>query len=326
MSTADANVSRTKAWLMAARPQTLPAGASPVVVGAGLAVHEGVFAPLPWLAALLGALLIQVGTNFANDYYDAVKGADTEEREGFTRVTQSDLIPATQVKRAMWATYGLAVLVGVYLVVLGGVPILVVGLSSIAAGVLYTGGPYPYGYRGLGDLFVFVYFGVVAVTGTFYVQAVAAGGVSTFPTTVPPGTVTPAVVVASLPAAGLSTAILVVNNIRDRETDAEAGKRTLAVMLGYRWSRVEFLVLVSLAYLAPVALALDGPLGLFTGSEFGPWPLLALLSLPLAATVTRTVVTRTDGDALNPALERVGQTLFAHSLLFTAGLAAPVIV
>jgi 1,4-dihydroxy-2-naphthoate octaprenyltransferase len=315
MSTADAQVSKRRAWLMAARPQTLPAGAAPVVVGAGVAVHAGVFAPLPWLAALVGALLIQVGTNFANDYYDAVKGADTDDREGFTRVTAGGLIAPAAVKRAMIATYGLAVVVGLYLVAVGGVPILVVGLSSIAAGILYTGGPYPYGYRGLGDLFVFVYFGVVAVTGTFYVQAVAAGGYGLFPTWVPDGTVTAAAVTASLPAAGLSTAILIVNNIRDRETDAEAGKRTLAVMLGYGWSRVEFLAMVGMAYVVPVVFALDPAFGL---------PALApLVSLPLAAAVTRTVLTRTDGDALNPALERVGQTLFVHSILLAAGLAAP---
>jgi len=315
MSTADAQVSKRRAWLMAARPQTLPAGAAPVVVGAGVAVHAGVFAPLPWLAALVGALLIQVGTNFANDYYDAVKGADTDEREGFTRVTAGGLIAPAAVKRAMIATYGLAVVVGVYLVAVGGVPILVVGLSSIAAGVLYTGGPYPYGYRGLGDLFVFVYFGVVAVTGTFYVQAVAAGGSSLFPMWVPDGTVTAAAVTASLPAAGLSTTILVVNNIRDRETDAAAGKRTLAVMLGYGWSRVEFCAMVGMAYVVPVVFALDPAFGL---------PALApLASLPLAAAVTRTVLTRTDGEALNPALERVGQTLFVHSILFAAGLTAP---
>ncbi|PSQ06232.1 1,4-dihydroxy-2-naphthoate polyprenyltransferase [Halobacteriales archaeon QS_5_68_33] len=315
MTTAD--VSKREAWLMAARPQTLPAGASPVIVGAGLAVHEAVFAPVPWLAALVGALLIQVGTNFANDYYDAVKGADTDEREGFTRVTAGGLIPPRRVKLAMAATYGLAVLVGVYLVAVGGVPILVVGLSSIAAGVLYTGGPYPYGYRGLGDLFVFVYFGVVAVTGTFYVQAVASGDVALFPTWVPDGTVPPAAVVASLPAAGVSTAILVVNNVRDRETDAAAGKRTLAVILGYRWGRVEYLLLMGMAYVVPVVFALDPAYGL---------PALApLASLPLAASVSKTVVERTDGEALNPALERVGQTLFAHSLLFAAGLAAPAV-
>jgi len=298
---------------MAARPQTLPAGSAPVVVGAGLAVHEGVFAPFPWLAALVGALLIQIGTNFANDYYDAVNGADTDEREGFTRVTAGGLIPPEQVKYAMAATYGLAVLVGIYLVAIGGVPILAVGLTSIAAGILYTGGPYPYGYRGLGDLFVFVYFGVVAVTGTYYVQAVADAGVALFPMWVPGGIDLVTAVVASLPAAGLSTAILVVNNVRDRETDAEAGKRTLAVMFGYRFGRIEFLAMVGMAYVVPVLFALD--------SEFGPVALAPLLTLPLAASVSKTVLERTDGDALNPALERVGQTLFVHSLLFGAGLA-----
>jgi 1,4-dihydroxy-2-naphthoate octaprenyltransferase len=318
MTTADASVSKRRAWVMAARPQTLPAGAAPVIVGMGLAVHGGVFAPLPAVAALLGALLIQVGTNFANDYYDAKKGADTDEREGFTRVTAGGLIPPRQVKLAMVATYGLAVVVGLYLVAVGGVPILVVGLTSIAAGILYTGGPYPYGYRGLGDLFVFVYFGVVAVTGTYYVQAVAAGGDALQPGWLPTGTVPLRVVAASLPAACLSTAILVVNNIRDIESDAATGKRTLAVMLGYRWSRVEFVSLVGLAYAVPVGLAVTDAFELAV--------LAPLASLPVAVTVTRTVLTRSDGTALNPALERVGQILFAHSVLFAAGLVTPTLL
>jgi len=312
--TATADISRTQAWLMAARPQTLPAGAAPVIVGAAVAVHEGVFAPLPAIAALVGALLIQVGTNLANDYYDAVNGADTDEREGFTRVTAGGLIEPRKVKYAMAATYGLAVVVGLYLVYLGGVPILVVGLSSIVAGVLYTGGPYPYGYYGLGDFFVFLYFGLVAVTGTYYVQAVTevAGA---FPTTVPAGTVTPAVVVASLGAAGLSTCILVVNNIRDLETDREAGKRTLAVILGYRWSRAEFLALLALSYAVPPVLWLG----------FGyPLAVLApLLTLPLAFSLAQTVLTKTDGTALNPALERTGQLLALYSILLAAGLVLP---
>jgi 1,4-dihydroxy-2-naphthoate octaprenyltransferase len=316
MSTA--TVSKRKAWVMAARPQTLPAAAAPVVVGVGLAVHAGVFAPLPALGALVGALLIQVGTNFANDYYDAVNGADTDEREGFTRVTAGGLIEPAAVRRAMALTYGLAVLVGVGLVALGGVPIVVVGLSGIAAGVLYTGGPFPYGYRGLGDLFVFVYFGLVAVTGTYYVQAVATMPVGTFPTGLPAGAVPVDAVVASLPAAGLSTAILVVNNIRDRETDMAAGKKTLAVYLGYRWSRVEFLALTGMAYVVPLLFALDPSHGL---------PALApLLTLPLAASIATTVLERADGESLNPTLERVGQTLFLHSLLFAAGLAAPTLL
>ncbi|MBX0294223.1 1,4-dihydroxy-2-naphthoate polyprenyltransferase [Haloarcula nitratireducens] len=316
MSAATADISKRKAWLMAARPQTLPAGAAPVVVGMGLAVHEGVFAPLPALAALVGALLIQVGTNFANDYYDAVKGADTNERQGFTRVTAGGLIEPDAVKRAMILTYALAVVVGVYLVAIGGLPIVVVGLSGIAAGVLYTGGPFPYGYRGLGDLFVFVYFGLVAVTGTYYVQAVASmPAAGTFPMGLPAGSVTAAAITASLPAAGLSTAILVVNNVRDRETDMAAGKKTLAVYLGYGWSRAEFLAVVGMAYVVPILFALD--------PDYGLWALAPLLSLPLAASVTKTVLTRTDGEALNPALERVGQTLFVHSILFAAGLALP---
>ncbi|QSG10019.1 1,4-dihydroxy-2-naphthoate octaprenyltransferase [Halapricum desulfuricans] len=299
---------------MAARPQTLPAGTAPIVVGVGLAVHAGVLALLPALAALVGALLIQIGTNFANDYYDAVKGADTEDREGFTRVTAGGLIEPERVKQAMIATYGLAVLVGVYLVAIGGVPILVVGLSSIVAGVLYTGGPYPYGYRGLGDLFVFVYFGVIAVTGTYYVQAVAnMAGVGLFPLGLPAGSVPVDAVVASLAAAALSTCVLVVNNIRDIETDRETGKRTLAVILGYRGARAEYVLLMGMAYTVPVIFALE--------PEYGLPALAPLLSLPLAARVTRTVLTETSGEALNPALERTGQTMIAHALLFAVGLA-----
>jgi len=308
--------SRLRAWIMAARPQTLPAGAAPVVVGTGLALAEGVFAPLPALAALVGALLIQVGTNLANDYYDAIRGADTDEREGFTRVTGAGLVPPVAVKRAMWLTYAAAILPGTYLVYVGGLPILVVGLASVAAGVAYTGGPYPYGYRGLGDVFVFVFFGLVAVTGTYYVQAAAVAFDAVLPVRPtallpPPGTVPPAAVVAALAPAGLSTAILVVNNLRDRETDAAAGKRTLAVLLGYRLSRIEFLALVGTAYVVPAVFAVRWGL-----PALAPW-----LTLPLAVSVSRTVLTRTDGAALNPALERVGQTLALHSVLFAAGLA-----
>src|SRR6056297_2820063 len=222
--------SRREAWLMAARPHTLPAAAAPVLVGTGLAVHEGLFAPLPALAAFLGAALIQIGTNFANDYYDAVKGVDTDEREGFTRVTQSGLIPPNEVKRAMYATFALAILVGVYLVWVGGLPILVIGLASVVSGFAYAGGPYPLGSHGLGDLFVFVFFGVLAVMGTFYVQAAA---LLAAPLTIgiPPGTVTLTGFVVSLPVAAISTGILVVNNVRDIETDAKSGKRSLAVIV-----------------------------------------------------------------------------------------------
>ena len=309
MATQD--VSRRKAWLIAARPQTLPAALAPVVVGVGIALHDGVFAALPAVAALVGASLIQIGTNFANDYYDAVQGADTEQREGFTRVTAGGLIDPASVKRAMWLTFAAAVLVGTYLVSVGGVPILVIGLLSIAAGIAYTGGPYPLGYHGLGDLFVFVFFGVIAVVGTYYVQA-AALLAGPFPVWIPPGTVTVPVVVASLPIAALSTNILVVNNVRDREEDAETGKRTLAVRFGYRLSRAQFLSMLALAYAVPFWFLLQG------------WSLAVLaplLTLPFAARIAWTVLSETSGTVLNPALESAGKLLAAFAILFAAGLA-----
>jgi 1,4-dihydroxy-2-naphthoate octaprenyltransferase len=310
MSASTNEVSRTRAWVMAARPQTLPAAAAPVVVGTGLAVHDGVFAPLPALVALVGAALIQIGTNFANDYYDAVQGADTDEREGFTRVTASGLISAPEVKRAMYLTFLASVAVGTYLVAVGGVPILVVGLLSVASGIAYTGGPYPLGYHGLGDVFVFVFFGVVAVTGTYYVQAAAVlSGV--FPVAIPPGTVTTAVVLASLPVAAVSTNILVVNNLRDRAEDARTGKRTLAVRFGSRFARAEYVALFVLAYAVPLYLV--------STPAFGLPVLLPLLSLPLAVAVTRTVLTESTGAALNPALEQTGKTLALYAALAAVG-------
>ncbi len=313
--TATADVSRRQAWVMAARPQTLPAGGAPVLIGIAMASYEGVFAPLPAAAALVGALLIQIGTNFANDYYDAVKGTDKPDREGFTRVTAGGLIAPGRVKYAMIATYTLAAVVGLYLVAVGGLPILIVGLSSILAGVLYTGGPYPYGYYGLGDLFVFVYFGLVAVTGTYYVQAVTASGGGYAPLWVPAGTVIGEAVYAGAAAGALATAVLVVNNIRDLESDRDAGKRTLAVMLGYTLSRVEFVALLLVTYLVPPVLWL--------AFAYPPTVLVVYLSLPLAAAIGRTVLSQTDGERLNPALERTGQLLGLYALLFVAGLVGP---
>ncbi|MFB6161501.1 MAG: 1,4-dihydroxy-2-naphthoate polyprenyltransferase [Haloferacaceae archaeon] len=304
------SVSRRRAWVMAARPQTLPAAAAPVLVGVGLAVHAGAFAPVPALVALVGAALIQVGTNFANDYYDAVKGADTADREGFTRVTAGGLIPPERVKRAMWLTFAAAVAVGTYLVAVGGVPILVVGLLSVASGIAYTGGPYPLGYHGLGDVFVFVFFGLVAVAGTFYVQAASA--VAGVPVAPPSGTIPLAAVVAGLPPAALSTNILAVNNLRDREDDARADKRTIVVRFGRGAGRAEYLAMLAVAYLVPLW---------FLARGYGLVVLLPLLTLPYAVSVTRTVLTETAGAALNPALERTGKLLAAHAALFALGLA-----
>jgi len=310
MSTAE--VSRRKAWVMAARPQTLPAAAAPVLVGSAVAYHAGAARALPALVAFLGAALIQVGTNFANDYYDAVQGADTADREGFTRVTADGLIEPDEVKRAMILTFALAMLSGTYLVYVGGVPILVVGLLSVLCGVAYTGGPYPLGYHGLGDVFVFVFFGVVAVTGTYYVQAAAAAAdYGPLAVGLPPLPALELAALASLPIAAISTNILVVNNVRDKEEDAETGKTTLAVAFGYGFARGEFVALLALAYATP--------LYLWLARDFAPSVLTPLLSLPLAAVVARTVLTRTDGDALNPALERTGQLLALYAVLFSAG-------
>lgn len=299
-----------RAWIAAARPQTLPAAAAPIVVAVGLAINDAVFAAGPAFAALLGAVLIQIGTNFANDYYDAIQGADTDAREGFTRVTQAGIIEPQRVKLAMYLTFAAAVAVGSYLVYIGGLPILLIGLLSIISGIAYTGGPYPLGYHGLGDLFVFVFFGVIAVVGTYYVQAVAVLA-EPLSTTVPAGTVTLEAVVASLPIAAISTNILVVNNIRDRSEDATTGKRTLAVRFGYRFARWEFLSLFALAYLVPVW---------FWATTGGVAVLLPMLTVPLAIRLTQTVRTETSGEALNPALEQTGKLLVIYALLFGAGL------
>ena len=299
-----------RAWIAAARPQTLPAAAAPIVVAVGLAINDAVFAAGPAFAALLGAVLIQIGTNFANDYYDAIQGADTDAREGFTRVTQAGIIEPQRVKLAMYLTFAAAVAVGSYLVYIGGLPILLIGLLSIISGIAYTGGPYPLGYHGLGDLFVFVFFGVIAVVGTYYVQAVTTLA-QPLSTTVPAGTVTLEAVVASLPIAAISTNILVVNNIRDRSEDATTGKRTLAVRFGYRFARWEFLSLFALAYLVPVW---------FWATTGGVAVLLPMLTLPLAIRLTQTVRTETSGEALNPALEQTGKLLVIYALLFGAGL------
>ena len=305
-------LTRRQAWVAAARPQTLPAAAAPVLVGVGLAIHDDVAAAAPAIAAFVGAALIQIGTNFANDYYDAIQGADTDDREGFTRVTQAGLIEPGQVKTAMYLTFAAAVAVGSYLVYVGGVPIVIIGLLSVISGIAYTGGPYPLGYHGLGDLFVFVFFGVIAVTGTYYVQA-AAVLADPLAMTIPPGTITVEAVVASLPVAAISTNILVVNNIRDKAEDETTGKRTLAVRFGYGVSRAEYVGLFGLAYLVPLWLWLATP--------FGATALLPLLTLPIAVRLIRIVRTEISGEALNPALETTGKLLAGYALLFGVGVA-----
>ena len=230
-------VNRAQAWVLAARPRTLSAAAAPVVAGTGFAAADGVFAQMPALAALAGALLIQIATNLANDYYDFKKGGDTAERLGPVRVTQAGILPPDAVFRGMVLTLALALPAGVYLVAVAGWPIVVVGLLSMLMGVCYTGGPYPLSYHGLGDVFVFVFFGPVATATTYYVQA---------------QTWSPGAILAGAGLGALSTAMLVVNNLRDRETDGAAGKRTLAVRFGDPFTVSQYFACLAAAATAPV--------------------------------------------------------------------------
>ena len=260
------SISQKQAWLLATRPKTLPAAIAPVLVGTSLALADNAFAPLPALAALLGALCLQIGVNLANDYFDYVKGIDTSERKGPLRVTQSGLISPQRVRAAMLLTFALAALVGIYLIAIGGWPILAIGTASILAALAYSGGPFPLASHGLGELFVFIFFGLTAVCGTYFVQAM---------------TLTLLTVVVAIPVGLLITAILVVNNLRDIDTDRKTGKRTLAVMLGQRGTRIEFVALLTIAFLIPTILWLTGTLTV--------WVLLPLLTLPLAVSLSRKI-------------------------------------
>ncbi len=284
---------------MAARLRTLPAAIAPVLVGTSLALGAGHFHPLAFVAALLGAILIQVGTNLSNDYSDARRGADTEDRLGPVRVTAGGLVPPSQVLVATYVTFGLAVLCGVYLVIVAGPALLAVGAASILAGVLYTGGPKPYGYEGLGELFVFLFFGIVAVTGSYFVQ------VQSLPWEA---------FVCAVPVGLLASAILVVNNVRDLETDRRAGKRTLAVRIGRERTRVLYATMLGVAFLtAP----LPWPLG-----SMDAWLLLPWLAAPLALKLIGVVRTRIDGPALNGALARTGALQLLFCVLYSAGILA----
>ena len=284
------------AWILASRPRTLFAAAAPVVVGTAIAIRDGGFALLPALAALSGALLLQVGSNLANDVFDYQRGADAPDRVGPLRVTQAGLLTPAQVLRGMWIIFALSLIPGLYLAARGGWPVVAIGVSAIAAAILYTGGPLPYGYQGLGEIFVFVFFGVVAVSGTYYVQT---------------GTLTWLVIAASIPIGLLTSAILGVNNLRDIGPDRAAGKITLAVRLGMRGARIEYLLLVGLAFAAPPAL--------FAAGLASAWVMLAWLSVPLAERQARIIVTQS-GAALNNALAGTALLTFVFSLLFAAGL------
>lgn len=296
VNTSSVTISRTQAWVLASRPKTLPAAVVPVLVGSAVAAADGAFSALPAAVALVCALLIQIGTNLANDYFDFMKGADSEHRIGPVRVTSSGLIPPSTVRNTMIGVFGLTFILGLYLVSVGGWPILVIGVSSLFCAVIYTAGPYPLAYVGLGDVFVFLFFGIVAVTGTYYVQALHWSADA---------------LIASLPVGAISTAILVVNNYRDIDTDRKVNKKTLAVRIGRRATRMEYRLLLLLAYLVPVIQSVRG--------EQPLWLLLPLLSLPFAIQVLRIVEHSTDGAELNAALAGTGRLLALYGVLYAAG-------
>jgi 1,4-dihydroxy-2-naphthoate octaprenyltransferase len=272
---------------MAARPRTLAASVAPVLVGTAVAAQIGKLRPVVALLALFSSLFIQIGTNLANDYSDFKRGADTE-RVGPQRVTQSGLVQPAQVKRAAWIAFAISMALGLALAAVAGWPIVIVGVVSIAAGWLYTGGPWPLGYHGLGDLFVLLFFGLVATCGTAYAQAL---------------TVPPQAWLAGAAIGALATAILVVNNLRDRHTDAKVGKNTLAVKLGPVFTRVEYVALLAAAFALPF----------FLGR---PWPLLAL---PLALQPLRRVL-RDEGASLNPALGETARLQLVYAALLAVEL------
>lgn len=296
MAASFATKSPLEIWWLAIRPRTLPAAAAPVLAGSAFAFYDGVFQFGPALAALLGALLLQIGANLANDVFDFKKGADTVERLGPPRVTAMGLLTSQQMLIAMCVVLGLAALVGLYLVVVGGWVILVIGVLAIICAVAYTGGPYPLGYHGLGEIFVFLFFGLAAVAGTYYVQALALNSLLWF---------------AAVPIGLLAVAILVVNNLRDLDTDRAAGKHTMAVRLGAERTRGEYVLLLVLAYLIPP--------GLILFSLDFIWVLLIFGSVPLALPPVRIVRTG-KGRALNAALAGTARLEFVYAVLLAVGL------
>lgn len=290
--------STLRIWLLAARPATLPAALAGVVVGLGAALGTGAsFRPDTALGCVAVALLLQVVANLANDLSDFRRGADTPDRMGPVRVAAAGLVTERQLEVAIAITIGLAGVVGLWLAVVGGPLIIGLGVLAVVAALAYTGGPWPYGYRGLGEVFVFVFFGLVAVIGTAYLQA---GGME------------PVFVAAAIPVGALTTGILVVNNLRDIPTDTAAGKRTLAVMLGTQATQAEYALLLVVAFLVPVALAVVGRT---------PWVLVPLLAMPLAVPLLRSVRGFREPRELNLVLKGTARLSLVFSLLFALGLA-----
>ena len=285
-----------KIWFDAARPKTLPAGIAPVLIGTAMAHVDGYFDPVVFAAIIFAVLMIQIGTNYANDYYDFVKGADTETRQGPVRATQAGLVSAGAMRIAFVITFALAAAAGLYLAWKGGLVIILIGAASIACGILYTAGPLPLGYIGLGDVFVLVFFGPVAVGGTYYLLT---------------GQIHPDVVIAGLAPGLLSMALLTVNNIRDHVTDTIAGKKTLVVRWGVGFGIAEYGTCIIAACLVPVILTVMKPSRPFCNA--------ALITLLFAVGPMKTLLAKPDADTLNNLLARTGQLVLIYSVLFSIG-------
>lgn len=284
-------------WLRAARPQTLAASVVPILVGASVAWSDQLFRLDTTAVALFCAFAIQIGTNFANDYFDFVKGADTPDRIGFERATSAGLISPKKMLYATFLTMSIAFIAGLYLVWIGGWIVLLIGLLSLLFGILYTGGPYPLGYNGLGDIFVFIFFGLIAVSGTYYVNALEWSFIS---------------LIASLPVGALCVNILVVNNLRDVEQDKIAGKKTLGVLFG------EFAL--KFEYLAMLLISFSTPLILFFFCSYSYWILLPFLSLPAAWILLNEIWNHIDKKTLNNTLENTAKYMLLFGILFSIGL------
>lgn len=283
-------------WIVAARPKTLWAAVAPVMIGTAMAYENGGVAWLPALGALFGAIMIQVGTNFANDYFDCKKGADAHNRLGPMRVTQAGLVKPDTMKLATAIAFSLACTAGIYLVWRAGWPIAIIGVVSVLCGVLYTSGPYPLGYIGLGDIFVLIFFGPVAVGGTYYVQVLDIDAV---------------VLLAGVAPGFFSVAILTVNNLRDMDGDKAIGKKTLAVRFGQTFARMEYLLSIVVGSAMPILLYIQSRQHVYS---------LLTMVVPLAALLAvRTVFTSRDGSALNNALAATGKLLLLYSLIFSLG-------
>ena len=288
--------SKISLWFKSTRPRTLPAAAAPVIIGIALAFYENKINLFIAIFTLMAALLIQIGTNFANDYFDFIKGTDTDKRIGPVRLIQAGLIKKNEMLAAFIIAFIAASVLGVFLVIRGGYPVLLVGIFAIIFGILYTAGPAPLGYIGLGDIFVFIFFGLISVTGTYYLQTLK---------------INPVVLIASLAPGFLSVAILTANNIRDIKTDKEAGKRTLIVRFGYNFGLFEYLFCIIAAHLIPVILVL------ITKSHY--FSLISVLTVIMAVKPVKIILSRPEPRYLIPVLGKTGQILLIFSILFSIG-------